>query len=73
MAETLSSSGRKRAQVDGPLASSSASSSKFDGAVRVKSFLKMQKIAFQGLQFSKFFRGGMPPDPTMWLPAIGRQ
>ena len=37
MAETSSSSGRKRARVDGPLASSSASSCKFDGAARFKS------------------------------------
>ena len=37
MAETSSSSGRKRAKVDGPLASSSASSRKFDGAARFKS------------------------------------
>ena len=36
MAETSSSSGRKRAKVDGPLASSSASSRKFDGAARFK-------------------------------------
>ena len=37
MAETPSSSGRKRAKVDGPLASSSASSRKFDGAAQFKS------------------------------------
>ena len=37
MTETSSSSGRKRAKVDGPLASSSSSSRKFDGAVQFKS------------------------------------
>ena len=37
MAKTSSSSGRKRAKVDGLLASSSSSSRKFDGAVQFKS------------------------------------
>ena len=37
MAETSSSSRRKRAKVDGPLASSSSPSRKFDVAARFKS------------------------------------
>lgn len=37
MAETSNSPGQKRAKVDGTLASSSASSHKFDGAARFKS------------------------------------
>ena len=28
---------------------------------------KIQEIAFQGSQISKFSRGSMPPDPPRWL------
>ena len=72
MAETSSSSGRKRAQVDGPLASSSASSSKFDGAARFKSFLKMQKSHLRDSNFQNFSGGACSRTPLGdCLPSAG--
>ena len=33
---------------------------------------KIQEIAFQGFQISKFSRGSMPPDPPRWLAPSAR-
>ena len=33
---------------------------------------KIQEIAFQGFQISKFSRGSMPPDPPTWLAPSAR-